>query len=156
MSEIEVIEKSGHDGKRTALVLAEDRVGHYPEFREFFIRRFQWLVEVWLYPRPLRNGLFARVRWSKRRAISRRDRNLCARRRAGAPKRRRRRYRSLGVPEVDDPGHWRRMGGRGPRCNGPLVSAPVFVPTGLTDAGPLAHPFPWKMQRTNTSKCCAA
>ena len=40
MSEIEVIEKPGHDGKRTALVLAEDRIGHYPEFREFFIRRF--------------------------------------------------------------------------------------------------------------------
>ena len=40
MTEVEVIEKPSHDGKRTALVLAEDRVGHYPEFREFFIRRF--------------------------------------------------------------------------------------------------------------------
>ena len=40
MSEIEVIERPGLDGKRRALVLAEDRVGHYPEFREFFIRRF--------------------------------------------------------------------------------------------------------------------
>jgi hypothetical protein len=40
MSEIEVIERPGLDGKRRALVLTEDRVGHYPEFREFFIRRF--------------------------------------------------------------------------------------------------------------------
>jgi hypothetical protein len=40
MTEIDVIDKPSHDGKRKALVLAEDRVGHYPEFREFFIRRF--------------------------------------------------------------------------------------------------------------------
>src|SRR5271169_1992014 len=40
MTEVEVIEKPSHDGKRTALVLAEDRIGHYPEFREFFVRRF--------------------------------------------------------------------------------------------------------------------
>jgi hypothetical protein len=37
---IEVIDKPRLDGKRKALVLAEDRVGHYPEFREFFARRF--------------------------------------------------------------------------------------------------------------------
>ena len=40
MTGLEVIEKPSHDGKRTELVLAEDRLGHYPEFREFFIRRF--------------------------------------------------------------------------------------------------------------------
>jgi hypothetical protein len=40
MSEIEVIEGPGLDGKRRALVLTEDRIGHYPEFREFFTRRF--------------------------------------------------------------------------------------------------------------------
>src|SRR5258705_5485447 len=40
MSEIEVIEKAGAGGQRTALVFAEDRAGHRPEFREFFIRRF--------------------------------------------------------------------------------------------------------------------
>ena len=40
MTEVEVIETPSHDGKRKTLVLAEDRVGHYPEFREFFIRRF--------------------------------------------------------------------------------------------------------------------
>jgi hypothetical protein len=27
-------------GKRKELVLVEDRIGHYPEFREFFVRRF--------------------------------------------------------------------------------------------------------------------
>jgi len=37
---IEVIDKPRLDGKRKALVLAEDRVGHYPQFREFFVRRF--------------------------------------------------------------------------------------------------------------------
>jgi hypothetical protein len=40
MTGIEVIEEPGLDGKRRALVLAEDRLGHYPEFRQFFIRRF--------------------------------------------------------------------------------------------------------------------
>jgi hypothetical protein len=28
------------DGTRLAFVLAEDRLGHYAEFREFFVRRF--------------------------------------------------------------------------------------------------------------------
>jgi hypothetical protein len=40
MTKVEVIEKPSLGGKRAALVLAEDRVGHYPEFREFFVRRF--------------------------------------------------------------------------------------------------------------------
>ena len=40
MTEVEIIERPSHDGKRTQLVLVEDRVGHYPEFREFFVRRF--------------------------------------------------------------------------------------------------------------------
>jgi hypothetical protein len=40
MTDVEVIEQPSLDGKRSALVLAEDRVGHYPEFREFFIGRF--------------------------------------------------------------------------------------------------------------------
>jgi hypothetical protein len=40
MTDIEVIERPRLDGKRRALVLAEDRLGHYPEFREFFVRRF--------------------------------------------------------------------------------------------------------------------
>src|SRR5260370_26329391 len=40
MTAVEVIEQPSLDGKRRALVLAEDRVGHYPEFGEFFVRRF--------------------------------------------------------------------------------------------------------------------
>jgi hypothetical protein len=40
MTRIEIIYKPCNDGKREALVLAEDRLGHYPEFREFFIRHF--------------------------------------------------------------------------------------------------------------------
>jgi len=40
MTEIQVIENPTLEGKRKALVLAEDRIGHYPEFREFFVRQF--------------------------------------------------------------------------------------------------------------------
>jgi hypothetical protein len=40
MTEIQVIENPGLEGTRRAMVLAEDRVGHYPEFREFFVRQF--------------------------------------------------------------------------------------------------------------------
>ena len=40
MTEIRVIENPTPEGKRKALVLAEDRIGHYPEFREFFVRQF--------------------------------------------------------------------------------------------------------------------
>lgn len=40
MSEVELIAKPNLDGKRRALVLTEDRIGHYPEFRDFFVTRF--------------------------------------------------------------------------------------------------------------------
>ena len=40
MTEITVIEKADLDGKRLAFGLAEDRIGHYPEFRDFFARTF--------------------------------------------------------------------------------------------------------------------
>jgi hypothetical protein len=40
MTAIQVIENPALEGKRRALVLAEDRVGHYPEFREFFVKQF--------------------------------------------------------------------------------------------------------------------
>jgi hypothetical protein len=40
VTNVEVVERPSVDGKRRALVLTEDRVGHYPEFRDFFIRRF--------------------------------------------------------------------------------------------------------------------
>jgi hypothetical protein len=40
MTQVEVVENPALDGKRMALVLAEDRVGHYAEFREFFVRQF--------------------------------------------------------------------------------------------------------------------
>jgi hypothetical protein len=40
MSEVELIAKPNLDGKRRALVLTEDRIGHYPEFRDFFVKRF--------------------------------------------------------------------------------------------------------------------
>ena len=40
MTNIEIIDNPELDGTRRALVLTEDRVGHYPEFRDFFVRRF--------------------------------------------------------------------------------------------------------------------
>jgi hypothetical protein len=35
-----VVVEPSLDGKRLAFVLAEDRLGHYPEFRAFFVRTF--------------------------------------------------------------------------------------------------------------------
>lgn len=40
MTNIEIIDNPELEGTRRALVLTEDRVGHYPEFRDFFVRRF--------------------------------------------------------------------------------------------------------------------
>ena len=40
MSDVTVVAKPSTDGKRLALVLTEDRVGHYPEFRDYFVRTF--------------------------------------------------------------------------------------------------------------------
>jgi hypothetical protein len=40
MTAIQVIDNPALEGTRRALVLAEDRVGHYPEFREFFVQQF--------------------------------------------------------------------------------------------------------------------
>jgi hypothetical protein len=40
MTQIEIIDNPDLRGTRRALVLTEDRVGHYPEFREFFVRQF--------------------------------------------------------------------------------------------------------------------
>jgi len=40
MTSVTVAEKPDLSGKRLAFALAEDRVGHYPEFREFFVRTF--------------------------------------------------------------------------------------------------------------------
>jgi hypothetical protein len=40
MADVTVVWKPNTDGTRFALVLAEDRVGHYPEFRDYFARVF--------------------------------------------------------------------------------------------------------------------
>ncbi|OQW59514.1 MAG: hypothetical protein A4S14_06075 [Proteobacteria bacterium SG_bin9] len=40
MSDVETIDTPDLSGKRFAFALAEDRVGHYPEFRSFFARTF--------------------------------------------------------------------------------------------------------------------
>ncbi len=40
MSTVEIIPPPPLEGTRLAFVLAEDRLGHYPEFRDFFVRSF--------------------------------------------------------------------------------------------------------------------
>ena len=40
MSAVAVVAAPDLAGKRLALALAEDRIGHYPEFRAFFVRAF--------------------------------------------------------------------------------------------------------------------
>jgi len=40
MSRVEVGKQPELRGRRRALVLVEDRIGHYPEFRDFFSRTF--------------------------------------------------------------------------------------------------------------------
>ena len=40
MTSVAAVEAPDLTGMRRALVLAEDRVGHYPEFRDFFVREF--------------------------------------------------------------------------------------------------------------------
>jgi hypothetical protein len=40
MTALEITEDPRLEGMRRAFVLAEDRIGHYPEFRDFFVRIF--------------------------------------------------------------------------------------------------------------------
>jgi hypothetical protein len=40
MSGVEIVGKQDLSGKRLVMALVEDRVGHYPEFRDFFSRTF--------------------------------------------------------------------------------------------------------------------
>ncbi len=40
MTELTVLEKPDLQGKRLSFALAEDRIAHYPEFREFFVQTF--------------------------------------------------------------------------------------------------------------------
>lgn len=41
MNDVRIIPLPLLDGSRLAFVLAEDRLGHYPEFREFVVRSFE-------------------------------------------------------------------------------------------------------------------
>ena len=40
MTDVTVVANPDLSGKRFAFALAEDRVGHYPEFRDYFVRMF--------------------------------------------------------------------------------------------------------------------
>jgi hypothetical protein len=41
VNDVHIIEPPPMQGTRLAFVLAEDRLGHYPEFRDFFVRSFE-------------------------------------------------------------------------------------------------------------------
>ena len=41
MTEVTPIKTPSLEGKRLSFALAEDRVAHYPEFRDFFVRTFE-------------------------------------------------------------------------------------------------------------------
>jgi hypothetical protein len=40
MTEVSLVKMPSLEGKRLSIALAEDRVAHYPEFRDFFVRTF--------------------------------------------------------------------------------------------------------------------
>jgi hypothetical protein len=40
MTEVTLVKMPNLEGKRLSFALAEDRVAHYPEFRDFFVRTF--------------------------------------------------------------------------------------------------------------------
>ena len=46
MGDVAIISRPVTEGTRQALVLTEDRLGHYPEFRTFFVRTFDLDVPV--------------------------------------------------------------------------------------------------------------
>ena len=73
MAAVAVIAKPLAEGMRQALVLTEDRLGHYPDFRDFFVRMIE-LDRVWAHRTRLRLRAFGRrvrvgVRGPKRRAL---------------------------------------------------------------------------------------
>jgi len=64
MTEIRIIAPPALEGTRRAFLLAEDRLGHYPEFRDFFCRLFE-LDRIGLampgYISAPSNGIYALV-----------------------------------------------------------------------------------------------
>ena len=92
MSAVTVIAKPDLTGKRLAFALAEDRIGHYAEFRAFFVRTFDLdrfgLAEPGYVQAPSGLTLRAGVHRAERRAISFRRRTLRGGGRAGTDRRR--------------------------------------------------------------------
>ncbi len=73
MTDVTVIGKADLAGKRLAFGLVEDRIGHYPEFRDFFIRIFgldhKGLAEPGFVCAPVRNCLHAHLHRPQRRTV---------------------------------------------------------------------------------------
>jgi hypothetical protein len=62
--EVAIVPPPDLAGQRRAFVLAEDRLGHYPEFRDFFVRTFQLQIDPLARPGYLRapsGGLYELV-----------------------------------------------------------------------------------------------
>ena len=66
MIAVRVITTPVLEGKRRAFILAEDRIGHYPEFRTFFTKIFDLdrvgLREPGYLAAPIGDGICARLR----------------------------------------------------------------------------------------------
>ena len=128
MSEVRAIATPSLAGKRRAFVLAEDRIGHYPEFRGFFIRTFDLdrgrPARARLPRRAVGDRIRARFPGPQRRALPGGGRDPCSRPGAGAARRGGGRSRSLGDPALDDRRRGRRLDVGRPGSDRPAVPDP--------------------------------
>ena len=125
MAAVAVIARPAAEGTRQALVLTEDRLGHYPEFRDFFVRTFDLdrvgLSEPGFVQRAFGRRLRFGVRGAKRRAVPLGARGLRHRRSAGASRRRSSRQGPVGDSRLDDHGRRSAVDGGGPSRDRPAV-----------------------------------
>ena len=126
MAAVAVIAKPLAEGTRQALVLTEDRLGHYPEFRDFFVRTFDLdrigLTEPGFVRAPSGDRVRIGVRGSKRRAFPVGARGLRDCRSAGAAGRHNGRQRPVGDPGLDGQRRGSAVDGGGPSRDRPAVS----------------------------------
>jgi hypothetical protein len=66
MTEVAPIKKPSLEGKRLSFALAEDRLAHYPEFRDFFVRAFDLDRKGLSEPGFVRKCLRPHFHWQER------------------------------------------------------------------------------------------
>ena len=117
MAAVAVIAKPLAEGTRQALVLTEDRLGHYPEFRDFFVRTFDLdrvgLSEPGFVRAPL-GAAYALVFVGRSGEPFPWARGVRDRRSAGAARRYSSRQRPVGDPGLDDQRRGSAVDGGGP------------------------------------------